>query len=788
MQATGNAEGRVKKNFHRNKYSSRLADLFVCLCGIVLICGIILKAHYIHTLDGDNVPQTYSLYVNGIAGWRNGTVSLWNPNLWAGFSSIGNQNTECVYLLNWILCRLFYMPEAGIVSYTVIPANLILHLSIMYCGVYRLGLKMKLSRAASCFAACTAIVSSSILNNSILLWVSLVDCYAWAPWVLVFTFKMFESRTAKQCWRNSLWIGCCFAIIVTISPAITLIWIAIAFAIACFFKLANLISQKKYKLIKRYVVAVLLAVAVAVLMSAVVLLSTVVFLKSMSRYVQEYGFIYGDLKLGYQSISSDVVPVGRAIFYGNATGSQMGIMLVSFLMILVSTLKKNKGYAYWYVSLCSVIFTLYSLGVLLPVIVYNIPGINGMREPCLAALYAMPFLGIWAGFGFDTVREAVREDKRTGNCVVLLAGVIVLVANILHPEISSVSYKVMAVLLLAIVILLTVPRVWRLVNKKYKTGILYICVALCIAVEVGAVYKNLDQNSFDVKGAVQRVDNYIIENRETMQHLYADEPGVRITQWMGESCYPDNLGSVIGFNDILAYLNPTYSKATKVHENVYLNARCAMQNIKYVLNRTEDPAVLQSFHEMYSNFTEYEQLNLYGSYDSSEKAVATVFSTNSALGSAWLVNGFEMYDAQTPDAELFEKLNGLDFSSLALVNKDTVREQLALDSEAALSGSVVCEDYSNDEVRYSVNSDRAALMVTADIAYDGWKAYIDGKQADMLEVNYMNRGVVIPSGEHVVEFKYEPEYVRYGIIGQIMGCLLIIVVLVLTRERKSIRA
>jgi hypothetical protein len=64
------------------------------------------------------------------------------------------------------------------------------------------------------------------------------------------------------------------------------------------------------------------------------------------------------------------------------------------------------------------------------------------------------------------------------------------------------------------------------------------------------------------------------------------------------------------------------------------------------------------------------------------------------------------------------------------------------------------------------------LVVLADSFYPGWRATVDGREADIVPVNHLFRGVAAPAGTHRVLFEYRPASVRYGALISAVGLVL----------------
>lgn len=98
--------------------------------------------------------------------------------------------------------------------------------------------------------------------------------------------------------------------------------------------------------------------------------------------------------------------------------------------------------------------------------------------------------------------------------------------------------------------------------------------------------------------------------------------------------------------------------------------------------------------------------------------------------------------------------------------------QLAAAGENA-SGRAAIAESRNTAVELRVDTDAQGIAVLADTFYPGWTATVNGIIADIVPVDGMFRGVVVPKGAHTIRFTYDPSPFRYGLWA--MGVALAIV-------------
>jgi hypothetical protein len=131
-----------------------------------------------------------------------------------------------------------------------------------------------------------------------------------------------------------------------------------------------------------------------------------------------------------------------------------------------------------------------------------------------------------------------------------------------------------------------------------------------------------------------------------------------------------------------------------------------------------------------------------------------VLENPGALDRAFLVGRVEVVeDLQARWRRLRDP--SFDPSQTAIVNAPLDLELAEITEASAADVDLV--RHTPREISFRINSDATRLLVVSEVYYPaGWHAEVAGERAEILQVNHLLRGVVVPAGDHVVVMRFDP--------------------------------
>jgi len=108
-----------------------------------------------------------------------------------------------------------------------------------------------------------------------------------------------------------------------------------------------------------------------------------------------------------------------------------------------------------------------------------------------------------------------------------------------------------------------------------------------------------------------------------------------------------------------------------------------------------------------------------------------------------------------------------DLSSSILLEDETALARLeSMLQEAPPAGGkdeVKIVEYEANRVVIEVTATQAGFLFLSDTYYPGWRARVDGREETVYRADYLFRAVLVPPGQHVVEFIFEPIAFKIGL-------------------------
>ncbi len=311
-------------------------------------------------------------------------------------------------------------------------------------------------------------------------------------------------------------------------------------------------------------------------------------------------------------------------------------------------------------------------------------------------------------------------------------------------------------------ILLAAASVWLYINNKISTRYLTWGLAILILIDLWGVDKRyLNNDSFISKTKAKR--SFVKSNADIIidqdKDLYYRVFSIYLNPFteVNTSYFHKSIGGYHGaklrrYQDVIdRYLAPYWQQLSAVLKQPGAIPGDAEQKL-------DNMPVLNMLNAKYIIYNPNAQ---------------PIFNPN-YMGNAWFVKKADIVkDAN----EAIDAIGKVDLHNVAVVEPEFA-DAVKSYSVDSINGQILLNNYAPDNLIYTSTSTQKQLAVFSDIYYPkGWKAYIDGKPAEHIRVDYILRGMMIPAGEHTIVFKFEPASYKYGqIIAGIASVLILLLI------------
>ena len=180
-------------------------------------------------------------------------------------------------------------------------------------------------------------------------------------------------------------------------------------------------------------------------------------------------------------------------------------------------------------------------------------------------------------------------------------------------------------------------------------------------------------------------------------------------------------------------------------------------------------AALKRYREVFDWYISENNVNVLNMFNTKyiiaqdENGTVFPYTNEDANGAAWFVKKLEKVASANEEIKALDSLDNKNKAVYTLLNNSmdnqTLKVNYVLDSLASITLKHVKPNY----LKYESNNSNEGFAVFSEVYYGkGWKTFIDGEETTHLRVNYTLRGMPIPVGKHIIEFKFDPDVVKTG--------------------------
>ncbi|HEX2920284.1 MAG TPA: YfhO family protein [Bacteroidales bacterium] len=292
-----------------------------------------------------------------------------------------------------------------------------------------------------------------------------------------------------------------------------------------------------------------------------------------------------------------------------------------------------------------------------------------------------------------------------------------------------------------IFILLTAGIIWAFLKERINLNLFILGLGLLIIIDLWPIDKRYLNNDRFIRPP---------KNEKVFTPTLADEyilkdPSINRVLNLSVSTFNDNSPTSYFHHSIGGYHGVKMKRYQELIDS-------ALTNDMMIMSVAAKNA--ESIEDLQKVFDKTKALNmLNGKYVIIDPNVPPLVNEY-ALGNAWFASRPVIVENANEEISLINKIEPANEVIIDKTFTNNIKQEQYPESQG---DTIYLESYEPNELKYKYSSDGERIAVFSEIYYPkGWKAFIDGKEADHFRADYVLRAMLVPAGDHEIRFSFEP--------------------------------
>jgi hypothetical protein len=291
-----------------------------------------------------------------------------------------------------------------------------------------------------------------------------------------------------------------------------------------------------------------------------------------------------------------------------------------------------------------------------------------------------------------------------------------------------------------IFVLLTFGILWAYLKNKIKLTYIFLLIPLLILVDMWPVNKRYVNNDDFVRKSL--ADNPYQPSKADQAILQDKDPSYRVYDL--NEAFDGSARTSYFHKNLGGYHGAKMRRFQELVDQNLIRERVAIASAFNNNNTGELDGIMK-------NLSAFNMLNTRYFIISDN---APPLKNPYALGNAWFVKDYKIVNNADEEIAAVEHFSP---DSLAIIDKRFESDLKGFSPSVNGNSKISFDSYSPDILKYHYSAASDQLAVFSEIYYPkGWNAYIDGKKTSHFRADYVLRAMILPTGDHQLEFRFEP--------------------------------